>query len=83
LTAYLYYFFSSHCDKIPDRNNLRDEELILAHDFRGFSSFDSRPMVRRNVMVAGAPGRGGSLPRGRQEGREQKGLGLIFKVKAQ
>jgi hypothetical protein len=27
-------YFSCHCDKIPDRNNLKEEGFILASDFR-------------------------------------------------
>jgi hypothetical protein len=47
--------------KIPDRNNLKKEGLILAHAFMGFSSrspnsTDSGPMVRQSIMVAGAYG---------------------------
>jgi hypothetical protein len=32
-TAFVSYF-SCHCDKIPDRNHLREKGFILAHDFR-------------------------------------------------
>lgn len=28
-------YLSYHCDKIPDRNNLREGELILAHGSEG------------------------------------------------
>jgi hypothetical protein len=34
-----------HCDIIPDINNLREEEFILAHDFRGSSSLCLESMM--------------------------------------
>jgi hypothetical protein len=30
-------YFYHQCDKIPDRNNLREERFVVAHGFRGFS----------------------------------------------
>jgi hypothetical protein len=37
--------------KIPDRNNLKEEEFILAHDLRGFHALGQK-------IMAGACGRG-------------------------
>jgi hypothetical protein len=33
----VYVLFLCHCDKIPDRNDLREERFILVHRFKGFS----------------------------------------------
>jgi hypothetical protein len=34
---WLYELLFGHCDQIPERNNLKEALLILAHGFRGFS----------------------------------------------
>lgn len=28
-----------YCDKIPEKNNLKEEKFILVHGFRGFSAW--------------------------------------------
>jgi hypothetical protein len=40
-----------HCyNKTPEKNNLRKERSILAHDFRGFSSWSLGPIISESVV---------------------------------
>jgi hypothetical protein len=46
-----------NCDQIPDRNNLREEGIILAHSFRGFKFMVAYlHALEQNIMVVGAHG---------------------------
>jgi hypothetical protein len=53
----LVVFFSFHpCDKIPEKNNVREKSFLLAHGFRSFSpwlfgSIVSGPVLRQCIMV--------------------------------
>jgi hypothetical protein len=46
--SYLFY----HLNKIPDRNNLREEGFLLAHSFRGLSKIIWPYVLGQNIMVA-------------------------------
>jgi hypothetical protein len=59
------------CDKIPEKNNLKEERFILAHGFRGFILWSLAPSFwacgEAEHMMTGACGGGGFSPHGGQE----------------
>jgi hypothetical protein len=58
--------FFHYCDKTPDRNNLREERLILAHDFRSFG-----PPMNGRVWQSKGP----HIITARKEGEREKERG--------
>lgn len=46
----LYISFSSHCNKIPDRNNLKEERFILTQDSGNIVYHGKGVMAARVVL---------------------------------
>jgi hypothetical protein len=60
------------CDKIPNRNNLREERFIFTHGFKGFSPWLLCPCHWVECQVVGAcGGEGCSLYSDREAEREE------------
>jgi hypothetical protein len=70
-TLGLYQLLLCHCDKSSDKDNLGEEEFIVAHGFRGFSQA-YRAWTEHYIMVAGVCDGGSLTEKRKQRERERE-----------